>query len=269
MFTRPIFPLNPALLGPRQVSAVVFGLVMLGGVVGSSDPDASENENQEDEENEPVDSDGDGLFDDEEEELGTDPDSADTDGDGFDDLDEIEAGTNPNYEYSHTYTGDYNVGYCEDGMAEATGPSSSNGHTPLYAAGDVVENFTLTDLYGEDVDLYSFCGQHVMLVFGASWCGPCVDLSEQVQAIQDEYENVQIIEILIEDTRGDPPDQSDLEDWAEHGGFTTVAVVGDGEYNVWPYWEADWGIPSVSHIGPDGTVLNVDGYVTDPGQYLD
>ncbi len=42
-----------------------------------------------------VDSDGDGLSDDEEEALGTDPLLADTDGDGFDDLEELLAGTDP------------------------------------------------------------------------------------------------------------------------------------------------------------------------------
>ncbi|MEQ8273996.1 MAG: DUF4215 domain-containing protein [Deltaproteobacteria bacterium] len=42
-----------------------------------------------------VDSDGDGLSDDQEVALGTDPTDADTDGDGIDDGDEIAAGTNP------------------------------------------------------------------------------------------------------------------------------------------------------------------------------
>jgi len=231
--------------------------------------ESSSDDGEEDEEAAPVDSDGDGLFDDEEEVLGTDPDNADSDGDGFDDLEEVEAGTNPAYEYSHVYEGNYNVGYCEEGMAEATGPTSSNGHTPLYAEGDVVENFTLMDQYGEDVDLYSFCGRNIMLVFSAGWCGPCISLSEQVQDLQDQYDNVQIIEVLTEDSSSNAPDQSDLEDWAEHGNMTSIPTLADGDYSVWPYYEADWYIPSVAHIGPDGTVLDVDGSITDPGQFID
>ena len=223
----------------------------------------------EDEEEPPVDSDGDGLFDDEELELGTDPDNSDTDGDGVDDLTELDEGTNPIYEYSHSYLGGYNVGYCQDGMAEPTGATASNGHTALYAEGDVVDNFTLIDQHGEEVDLYSFCGQNVMLVFSAGWCGPCVQLSEEVQAIQDQYDNLQIFEILIEDSAGNAPDQADLEAWAEHGEMTNVAVLADGDYSVWPYWEADWGIPSTSYIGPDGTVLSVDEYITNPSQVID
>ncbi len=40
-------------------------------------------------EEEPLDSDGDGLTDEEERELGTDPNSADTDGDGLNDGEEV------------------------------------------------------------------------------------------------------------------------------------------------------------------------------------
>jgi len=43
----------------------------------------------------PIDSDGDGLPDDLEEQIGTDPNNPDTDGDGYDDGTEVEAGTDP------------------------------------------------------------------------------------------------------------------------------------------------------------------------------
>ena len=46
-------------------------------------------------------------------------------------------------------------------------------------------------------------------------------------------------------------------------------VLDDGEYAVWPYYELDWGIPSVVHIGPDMTVLSVDEYEYDPGVFME
>lgn len=111
------------------------------------------------------DSDGDGLSDADEATYGTDPDVADTDGDGYTDGEEVEGGTNPTFEYSHPYTGDYNVGNCEDGVAEGSaGPSGQ-----IYQAGDIAANFTMMDQYGEMVDLYSFCGRTVMMVTGAFW----------------------------------------------------------------------------------------------------
>jgi len=120
-----------------------------------------------------ADDDGDGLTNAEEAIYGTDPFDADSDGDGFDDGDEVSDETNPMYRYSHVYTGGYNVGYCENGTATPTNPSgrgSYSGHNwDYYDVGDVVANFTLRDQHGENVDLYSFCGQHITIEFGAFW----------------------------------------------------------------------------------------------------
>jgi hypothetical protein len=124
-----------------------------------------------------ADDDGDGLTNAEEAIYGTDPNNRDSDGDGHEDGDEVSDGTNPMYEYSHVYTGGYNVGYCEDGTARATGPTGTatfnHGGTTYrwdyYQPGDVVENFTLRDQHGEEVDLYSFCGHHITITFGAFW----------------------------------------------------------------------------------------------------
>ncbi len=120
-----------------------------------------------------ADSDEDGLEDAEEADYGTDPLVADSDGDTYSDGDEVAAGTNPMYEYSHSYTGGYNVGYCENGVATptgATGQGSYGSHSwDAYAVGDVVDNFSMMDQHGEYVDLYSFCGQVIVLAFGAFW----------------------------------------------------------------------------------------------------
>ncbi len=124
-----------------------------------------------------ADSDEDGLDDGEEGDYGTDPLVADSDGDTHLDGDEVTDGTNPLNEYSHTYTGGYNVGNCEGGLPVATGPTGScsfnhGGSTytwTCYQVGDVPENFSLIDQYGEYVDLYSFCGQHITLTSGAFW----------------------------------------------------------------------------------------------------
>ena len=119
------------------------------------------------------DNDGDGLSNGEEAVYGTDPDRADSDGDGYDDGDEVADETNPLYEYSHVYTGGYNVGYCEDGTATPTSPSGRGSYGShswnYYDVGDVVANFTLRDQHGEEVDLYSFCGHHITIEFGAFW----------------------------------------------------------------------------------------------------
>ena len=95
----------------------------------------------------------------------------DSDGDGFTDIAEEEAGTNPNSEYSFPLElGDYNIGLCEGGIENATEPSvqaqfqEASIEWSHYAPGDVVQNMVLKDQYDQDVSLYQFCGQHIMLI---------------------------------------------------------------------------------------------------------
>lgn len=218
-----------------------------------------------------TDSDGDGLSDAEEEELGTDPSDADSDGDGQQDGEEVTNGTSPTNPYSLTYAeGGYNVGACAEPPDATDMTGGSNGYYDTWGVGDVVENFTLEDQYGQEVHLYSFCGQHVMLAFGAMWCGPCQDLADNAQSEQDEFgpEGFQVIEILIGDLQDNPPDQDDLVDWMDDHDLETVPVLNDGSYEVWPYYEKDFYIPTVVHIGPDMTVLAIDTTDYSPSPWL-
>ena len=210
----------------------------------------------------------------------TDDDGADDDDDGFTNAEEAEAGTNPDYAYSHPYTGGYNVGFC-DTPPEPTGPTGtgrneSSGVTwTAYDVGDVVENWTMTDQYGEEVDLYSFCGQHVVVALSAGWCGPCRYAAEEMQAKQDEYreKGVQFIEIITGDNSDELPNIDFLMGWDEQYGFTDIPVLLPPRATGWDaitmQWEMDMAIPTLYHISPNGTVLSADDLIHDPGQFLD
>lgn len=173
--------------------------------------------------------------------------------------------------YAKDYAGGYNVNTCGDNIPEPTSPSGdNNGSVTMWGPGDVLPNYTFTDQNGEQVDLYSFCGNHVMIAFGAMWCGPCQQLASEAQSLQNEYgdQGFQMIEVLIENTSSNPPSQSDLQSWESNFGMTSVPVLDDSDYQLWPYMEADWGIPTIVHIGPGMEVLSVDEYVDDPGRWL-
>lgn len=207
---------------------------------------------------------------------------ADDDGDGFTNGEEEEAGTNPDYAYSRPYEGGYNVGFCET-PPEPTGPSGTASITqdgttyewPALAMGDVPENLTFMDQHGEMVDLYSFCGKHVMVLVSAGWCGPCRYLAEEVQDIQDEWreEGLQIIELITADNYGDAPDQAFVQAWANDYNFEDVPVLAvpgpPTSYNhVQFLFDADGYIPSVYHLNERLEVVSPDQSVHDPSNWL-
>jgi len=105
-----------------------------------------------------VDTDGDGLMDDQEESLGTDPGVADTDGDGESDGDEVDGNTNPLDENDHAYEGGWSIAACRDAVV-----STGNG------VGETAEDFSLLDQFGDQVRLHSFCESAVWLVGAAFW----------------------------------------------------------------------------------------------------
>ena len=104
----------------------------------------------------PFDSDLDGLLDDEEDELGTDPDNPDTDGDSFSDSDELDANTDPLDASSHPYTGGWPIDDCHNDI-QGTG----------YEIGDIAYPFELMDQYGDYVYLYDFCAHAIYIIYGS------------------------------------------------------------------------------------------------------
>ena len=105
-----------------------------------------------------VDTDGDGLTDHEEASLGTDPNLADTDGDGESDGDEVAQHTDPLDATDHSYAGGWPIDACR-GSVQSTG----------HQVGQVAEDFSLMDQYGEQVRLHDFCDHAVLLVGAAFW----------------------------------------------------------------------------------------------------
>lgn len=258
--------MRPALISALTLAALV-------GCVGSSKDPVDSNTG-------PVDADGDGLTDEEEAELGTDPNAADTDGDGYSDPQEIDGGTNPAYVWSHPYeNGDYRIGDCPVLPDEANAGHSGTavleyeGETytwDAYQNGDIMENFIFQDEWGQDVALYSFCGQTVIMTISAMWCGPCQQAARRMPDTQAEYEDFTFIEVLYQNVRGRDVDAEDLTDWRteyEMDGIPVVGPITEGQAYV-STLEGDGYIPTSIVIGPDMVVLAMDEYIEDPEDFM-
>ncbi|MFH1463224.1 MAG: hypothetical protein ABIO70_02450 [Pseudomonadota bacterium] len=94
----------------------------------------------------PFDGDRDGLLDDEEQELGTDPLLPDSDADRWLDGEEFNSFTDPLDPDDHPYTGGWPIGECRHSL-QGTG----------WTQGAVVQNTNNPDQFGDNVKLHDFC----------------------------------------------------------------------------------------------------------------
>jgi hypothetical protein len=290
MATRPV-------RGSLVLAALSTGACSSGSDVGAGCASNDESAPTDDSDITDLDSDNDRLSDwEERNKYGTDENDPDSDDDGFTDGEEVlDHGTNPNNPYSRPYTGDYNVGDCATYPDKSkTGPSGSRFieggggaaiKVALYVPGDTVQNFQLIDQYGEMVDLYSFCGKYVDLLFFQfnQLSGPAeyAALSCWIQDFKNVHSyyrdyGYELIVVLTQNNETELPTKDDVAAVSAMLGFVHSPVLASNDettssFHSW--FEKDFHEPTLVHIGPDLNVLSVDnddcaGTDRDPCPYM-
>ena len=99
-----------------------------------------------------------------------------------------------------------------------------------FAEGQTPPDFRLTDQHGDEVSLWQFYGQVVLLDISTMWCGPCQEVASHTQSTADAFEGEGFVylTVLHEDVENEPPTIGDLNEWAEAFGIE-APVLADGD----------------------------------------
>lgn len=86
-----------------------------------------------------------------------------------------------------------------------------------YEPGQVVPDFRLEDQFGDEVALWQFFGDVILLDVSTIWCAPCQLLAEDAEETWQEYreQGFVYVTVLQEDYEGNPPEADDLQLWVD------------------------------------------------------
>jgi thiol-disulfide isomerase/thioredoxin len=118
--------------------------------------------------------------------------------------------------------------------------------------GDYAPDFTLETLAGEEVSLWDFRGQKVMINFWATWCPPCRAEMPDMQEMYEEYDDIKILAVNLTETE---PGVDQVEEFTEDFGLTFPILLDyevevAGIYDIQP-------IPTSYMIDSEGKVQSI------------
>lgn len=101
-----------------------------------------------------------------------------------------------------------------------------------------VDDFTWTDVEGNQIQLYDYEGQVVLLNVGAGWCSACKEETPSLQAdLWETYrdEGFVLIQLLVEDAEYNPASQDDALAWRDEFDLT-YTVCPDPDWSLKKYF---------------------------------
>lgn len=130
-----------------------------------------------------------------------------------------------------------------------------------WSEGEVLPDARLMDQHEQELSLWQFYGDVLVIDISTQWCGPCQALAAGVQATADDYreEGVEYITVLVEDLDGNATETDDLNAWGDYYGI--IEPIVSDTANISPSMLPGSGYPGVFIIGRDMTNL---GQVTIP-----
>jgi thiol-disulfide isomerase/thioredoxin len=118
--------------------------------------------------------------------------------------------------------------------------------------GSVALDYTTVDIHGTPLKLADYKGKHVLMVFWATWCGPCVEEIPTIKSLHDTYKDSEKL-VIISIAKDDILDK--VKDYITTKNMNWLHVVNDNrlirEYGV-------WGVPRTILIDPLGKIAIIE-----------
>lgn len=98
-----------------------------------------------------------------------------------------------------------------------------------FGIGEVVPDVRLVDQLGDEVALWQFYGDLIVLDVSTIWCAPCRALGEHTAETVEAFasQGFTYVTVLQQDLDGAPPDAEDLTLWADTYAIDNAPVLGD------------------------------------------
>jgi cytochrome c biogenesis protein CcmG/thiol:disulfide interchange protein DsbE len=135
----------------------------------------------------------------------------------------------------------------EAGDAVQAAPPASQ----TFGIGQPAPDFALKDIDGKEVRLSDQRGKAVVVDFWATWCGPCRAVMPHLQALSEEYDQLEVLAVSLDQNPGAavPP-------FAAKHGLTFTMLADPRSPQVAQQWGGIRSIPTSFLVSPDGTVVH-------------
>lgn len=92
--------------------------------------------------------------------------------------------------------------------------------------GETAPDLRVIDQHGDEVSLWQFYGDVVLLDISTMWCAPCQDLAQDTQSTSDHFaeDGFTYVTVLQQDVEGLEPSIEDLNLWADGFGIKSPVV---------------------------------------------
>jgi peroxiredoxin len=122
--------------------------------------------------------------------------------------------------------------------------------------GDVVPDFRLVDQFGQEVSLWQFYGQIILLDHSTYWCSVCQDLAWDVDETWHAFadQGFMYVTLLSQNLENEVPSVEELAGWADYYGITAPVLADDA--GIADTVVGGEGFPRLQLIGRDMRMVN-------------